>query len=276
MNKKENKKPKQNLIFKIIMILGVGISLFLLLKPIYEARVVERKDLEDKIAQFEESINYDNEKDVVKTLSKIDLSLAQSEMIGVIYIPKIDLSLPIYYGIDESSISEGAGTMTEYGLPYGEVGIHSVVTSHSGLSSSGLFTSINKLEKSDVFYIKNINGTIQKYFVFDVVTILPTDFSKFDTIEDKSVVTLLTCTPIGINTHRLLVQGFKVKDFESMDEAKKEIVANTQFTLSDYEITVIFIISIAIIILILIKLISIYYKLRKEIKENEKKINKNI
>lgn len=235
---KKNKSNFIDIFLYLILIIGMIVGLYFLLFPIYQSRVLEKESSNQVIKQFEERLEYDNTKDVQKDKSSLDLSLAQEEVIGVIYIPKLDLTLPIYEGINEKSLSEGAGTMTDYGYPNGEIGTHSVITSHSGLSSSGLFSSINKLNKNDIYFIKDALGTISKYVVNNIVTIEPTDFSHFERIDNKAITTLLTCTPIGINSHRLLVQGekidFDISEFENMD---------SEFTLSDYEVQVIYILS---------------------------------
>lgn len=263
-------KNKKKILTNLIFIIGIGVGLILLLYPIYEARFVEKAKFNRKINEFDEKLNYDNRKDVQKTTSSLNLSLAKSDVVGVIYIPKIDLGLPIYYGIDETSLSEGAGTMIEYGLPNGQLNTHAVITSHSGLSSSGLFSNINKMEIGDDYYIKNSNGIIQQYVVTNIITIEPTDFTRFGKREDKAFTTLLTCTPIGINSHRLLVQGVKVKDFVDIEKAKVDIKENTRFTLSDYEVKVISVFVIFLLLYLITRLVRIY---KKGDAFNEKKNN---
>lgn len=248
------KRKYFDIFLKLIFILALGILIY----PIFESRVIEKRENDKVIADFEKNFEY--EKNIQVDKSSLDLSKAK-DVIGVIYMPKINLNLPIYYGIDEHALSNGAGTMVEYGLPKGQNNTHSIITSHSGLSSSGLFTNINQLELDDLFYIKTDEGIINKYMVNNIVTVEPTDFSYFTLDQNKSKVTLVTCTPIGINTHRLLVQG------ELIGQENK-ITKKGNITFSTYEIIVMLIFSL----LLLIYTIYISIKLRKQRKE---KVNEN-
>lgn len=248
------KRKYFDIFLKLIFILALGILIY----PIFESRVIEKRENDKVIADFEKNFEY--EKNIQVDKSSLDLS-KEKDVIGVIYMPKINLNLPIYYGIDEHALSNGAGTMVEYGLPKGQNNTHSIIISHSGLSSSGLFTNINQLELNDLFYIKTDEGIINKYIVNNIVTVEPTDFSYFTLDQNKSKVTLVTCTPIGINTHRLLVQGELIGQ-------ENEITEKGNITFSTYEIIVMLIFSL----LLLIYTIYISIKLRKQRKE---KVNEN-
>lgn len=247
------KRKYFDIFLKLVFVLALGILIY----PIYESRIIEKRENDRVIAEFEKNFEYEKEIQVDK--SSLDLS-KDKEVIGVIYIPKINLNLLIYYGIDEHALSNGAGTLVEYGLPKGQNNTHSVITSHSGLSSSGLFTSINQLELNDLFYVKTEEGIINKYMVENIVTVEPTDFSYFTKDENKSMVTLLTCTPIGINTHRLLVQGELIGQ-------ENEIKAESSIVLSSYEKIVLVIFSILLLSYII--LVSIKLNKRRKEKVNE-------
>lgn len=145
------------------------------------------------------------------------------EKIGYIAIPKINQNLPIFVGISDELLEEGAGQMQGTSLPIGGVGNHSVIAAHSGLPNIRLFTDLNKLEIGDEFYITNFKETLA-YKVDQKKVVLPTDFSDLGTMVGKDYVTLMTCTPYRVNTHRLLVRGHRVSyDASKVQKGKKLI-----------------------------------------------------
>ena len=130
---------------------------------------------------------------------------------GYIDIPKIDVMLPIYHGIDESILQVAVGHIPGTSLPVGGEGSHCVVSGHRGLPSARLFTDIDKLVGGDSFTITVLNKTLT-YEVDQIRTVLPTDLSDLQIEKGKDYVTLVTCTPYGINTHRLLVRGHRIEN----------------------------------------------------------------
>lgn len=147
------------------------------------------------------------------------------EVIGIVEIPKINVELPIYNGTNEEQITRGAGLMQGTSLPYGGESTHSVLSSHRGLPQAKLFTDLPKLELGDMFFIK-VENEIHSYQVDQIETIDPNDFSLLGIENGEDYVTLLTCTPYMVNTHRLLVRGKRVNPYKKEDyqkEAKKGI-----------------------------------------------------
>lgn len=130
---------------------------------------------------------------------------------GYIDIPKIDVMLQIYHGIDESILQVAVGHIPGTSLPVGGEGSHCVVYGHRGLPSARLFTDIDKLVGGDSFTITVLNKTLT-YEVDQIRTVLPTDLSDLQIEKGKDYVTLVTCTPYGINTHRLLVRGHRIEN----------------------------------------------------------------
>lgn len=124
-------------------------------------------------------------------------------------IPKISVYLPVQHGTDAETLEKSVGHVVGTSLPVGGENTHAVLSAHSGMASSKLFSDIDQLEKGDVFYI-HVLGEVLTYEVDDINTVLPTDTSLLQIEEDKDLVTLVTCTPFGINTHRLLVRGLRV------------------------------------------------------------------
>lgn len=141
-------------------------------------------------------------------------------VMAYIEIPKIDVYLPIYHGTSEEVLAKGAGHIEATSLPIGGINRHSVISAHRGLPSSLLFTRLDELEKGDIFNIHVLNE-IHSYEVDQIEVILPEELSSLSAEPDKDLVTLLTCTPYGVNTHRLLVRGHRV-DYVPEKEVEQE------------------------------------------------------
>jgi len=139
------------------------------------------------------------------------LNIGTSGIMGYIDIPKIDVMLPIYHGIDEAVLQVAIGHIPGTSLPVGGKGSHCVISGHRGLPSARLFTDIDKLVEGDTFTITVLNQTLT-YEVDQIRTVLPTDLSDLQIEKGKDYMTLVTCTPYGINTHRLLVRGHRTKN----------------------------------------------------------------
>ncbi|MBW3067973.1 MULTISPECIES: class C sortase [unclassified Actinomyces] len=138
-------------------------------------------------------------------LAELDLD----EVMAQIVIPKIHVDLPIYHGTDADTLAHGVGHLFGTALPVGGTSTHSVLTGHTGLGSATLFDDLTELEEGDVFYI-NTAGRTLKYEVNDVRVVLPTETESLNKVPGEDLVTLITCTPYGVNTHRLLVTGTRV------------------------------------------------------------------
>ncbi len=138
--------------------------------------------------------------------------------IGIVTIPSIDVELPIYAGTNEEILQKGVGHLEGTSLPIGGESTHTVLTAHSGLPSARLFTDLQKVKMGEKFYIDNIAGTLA-YQVDHIDVIDPSDFSQLLVVPEKDYATLLTCTPIMINTHRLIVRGHRVPYVPEVDEA---------------------------------------------------------
>ena len=131
-------------------------------------------------------------------------------VMGTIRIPKISVTLPIYHGTSEESLASGSGHLYGTSLPVGGNNTHSVITGHRGLVSALMFTRLDEMHKGDFFYIEVMNETLG-YEVDSINVIEPDDISKLRIRHNEDRVTLMTCTPYGINTQRLLVSGHRVK-----------------------------------------------------------------
>ena len=138
------------------------------------------------------------------------------DVIGTLTIPKIDLKLPIYHGTSEAVLQHGVGHLEGTSLPVGGVWTHSVLTGHRGLPSSVLFTHLDELTAGDMFYITVLDEVLA-YKVCSIAIIEPESYDGevFAVWPDRDLVTLMTCHPYGINTHRLLVTGERVLDYDA-------------------------------------------------------------
>lgn len=124
-------------------------------------------------------------------------------------IPKINVYLPIQHGTDADTLERAVGHVVGTSLPVGGSSTHAVLSAHSGLASSKLFSDIDQLAAGDTFYI-HVLGEVLAYQVDNIATVLPTDTSLLQIEDGKDYVTLVTCTPFGVNTHRLLVRGHRI------------------------------------------------------------------
>ena len=150
-------------------------------------------------------------------------------VMAYIDIPKINVYLPVQHGTGAETLERSVGHVMGTSLPVGGSSTHAVLSAHSGMASSKLFSDIDQLEKGDTFYI-HVLGEVLAYEVDNINTVLPTDTSLLQIEDGKDLVTLVTCTPFGINTHRLLVRGHRVP-YTPEQEAE---VAETQKVTSSW------------------------------------------
>lgn len=138
-------------------------------------------------------------------LSQLNLN----DVMATIKIPSIDVNLPIYHGTDTATLDKGIGHLFGTALPVGGESTHTVLTGHTGLGNATMFDQLTSVKMGDVFYIETA-GRHLKYQVTDIRVVLPTETESLNKVEGKDLATLITCTPYGINTHRLLVTGERV------------------------------------------------------------------
>ena len=162
-----------------------------------------------------------SKKDKKKYESLLDVS--GTGIMGYIEVPKIDCSLPIYHGTDEGALQIAIGHLEGSSLPVGGKSTHCVLSGHRGLPSARLFTDLDQMEEGDIF-ILNILGRKLAYEVDQIKVVLPEEMSDLEIEEGKDLCTLVTCTPYGLNTHRLLVRGHRTEYVEKkVAEEKKEV-----------------------------------------------------
>lgn len=143
---------------------------------------------------------------------------------GYIHIPDINVLLPIHHGVSEEVLDKGVGHIHATALPVGGEGTHAVLTGHTGLSHAKMFNDLPKLKRDDEFYLEILGETLA-YQIMDIKVVLPDDVSSLHREEGKDKVTLVTCTPYGLNSHRLLVTGERVPYTETMEQNRESVKA---------------------------------------------------
>lgn len=152
------------------------------------------------------------------------LNLTGDGIMGYIEIPLIQVSLPIYHGTDSKTLDIGLGHLLGSSLPVGGRSTHTVLTGHSGMATQKMFSDLDKLELGDVFYLQVLGETLA-YQVDAINVVLPYDTSFLGITESEDYCTLVTCTPFGVNTHRLLVRGTRIpyEDAEAIVAEKLQL-----------------------------------------------------
>lgn len=161
------------------------------------------------------------------------LNIGGSGIMGYVVIPKIDVDLPIYHGTGSDSLDKGTGHLLGSSLPVGGEGTHTIITGHSGMASQKMFTDLEQLREGDVFYLRVLDEVLA-YRVDAIHTVLPHDTSFLGVVPGEDLCTLVTCTPTGINTHRLLVQGSRIP-YKPVQEVEDTVLSPEQKVASHWE-----------------------------------------
>lgn len=233
MKTKKTKRKNKKLIFfaSLFYLLGIGVLLY----PLW-SEWINSKHQSGAIASYEKVVAKQDKKEIHKLWSRAEdynkklyakgtslykgkgnfdhyqqqLLLPGTDVIGAIMIPSINVNLPIYHGTSAAVLEVGVGQMEGTSLPVGGKNTHCVLTGHTGLPSGGqLFTPLVEMKKGNIFAIKVLNRTL--YYQVDAINVVkPGDTRLLGITPGKDYVTLLTCTPYGINDHRLLVRGERI------------------------------------------------------------------
>ena len=147
------------------------------------------------------------------------LNINKNGIMGTIVIPAINIKLPIYHGTSEKILEKGIGHLEGSSLPLGGENTHTVLTGHTGLSNAKLFTDLSEMKEGEFFFL-NILGEQLVYQINQIRIVLPTDLEELYIKKGKDYCTLVTCTPYGVNTHRLLVRGERVENGGILENKK--------------------------------------------------------
>ena len=231
----KSKRPKRRTawIYILIILAGLGLLLYPSVARRWNASVAshEVKSYTNSVSELTQEDHSEimaAAEDYNKRLSALDAPLSQYELLedydstllvgdsplmGVVNIDKIDLKLPIYHGTSNSALADGVGHMEGTSLPLGGTGKHTVLSAHRGLPGSRLFTDLDKLEEGDIFTVTVLDRTLT-YEVDRIVVTLPEETQYLLPVSGEDYCTLLTCTPYGVNTHRLLVRGKRIDNLK--------------------------------------------------------------
>lgn len=154
------------------------------------------------------------------------LNIAGDEMMGSVEIPKINIKIPIYHTTEEDVLNKGAGHLEGSSLPVGGANTHAVISAHRGLPSASLFTDLDQMKVGDHFLLHVLDETLC-YKVDKISVVKPEDTSALAVEDGQDLVTLLTCTPYGVNTERLLVRGHRVPYVEEEVKEEKTVLSGS-------------------------------------------------
>lgn len=287
-----NKVVKEKIIiflFILMIIIGLSFILYPIISNLinknhyqkiintYENVVNDKTDAENdklfiKARQYNSSLSSTRIVDAFENPSQVNsseylsiLNVNDNGMMGYISIPKIDVRIPIYHGTSSDVLQKGVGHLEGSSFPVGGDSTHAILSAHRGLPSSRLFTDLDQLEKGDIFYIYVVDE-ILTYKVDQILVSEPSETEALQIVDGKDYVTLVTCTPYAVNTHRLLVRGERI---EYNKQVEKQIVKDKSLSYADIILYCSLIISIILIIVMIV--IGISYKRKKINKLKNKK-----
>ena len=279
-----NKEIKEKLIiflFILMIVVGLGIILFPLISNqvneihyqevigTYDDTVTQKTESENnqmliKAREYNSSLSSTKIVDVfqnpVQTNSSEYLSILNVDdngMMGYISIPKIDVRIPIYHGTSSDILQKGVGHLEGSSLPVGGESTHAILSAHRGLPSSRLFTDLDQLKEGDIFYIYVLDEVLA-YQVDQVLVTEPSETEALKIVDGKDYITLVTCTPYAVNTHRLLVRGERIEYNKQVEE---QTVEDRSLSTADIILYVSLVIAILLIVITIIAIVR--YKQNK-------------
>ena len=217
----------------------------------YNERLVESV-VKDPFANTENVVPFD---EYEETLNIGD------DVMGYIHIPKINVLLPIYHGVSDEVLEQGVGHIPATALPVGGEGTHCVLTGHTGLNHAKMFNDLIEMRQGDEFYLEILNQTLA-YKVTAVEVVLPDDISSLQREDGKDKVTLVTCTPHGVNSHRLLVTGERVPYTGGVEQTRSNDKARFPYWI------------LLVVFITVISVLAIGRRMKKQ-KRNNKNITTN-
>ena len=197
------------------------------------------------------------------------LNVTGRGIMGYVSVPKINVTLPIYHGTDSGTLERGIGHLLGTSLPVGGDNTHSVLTAHSGMASQRMFSDLPQLKEGDVFYLEVLNDTLA-YQVDQIKTVLPHDTTYLGIEADRDLCTLVTCTPFGVNTHRLLVRGHRIpyEEAETIVQQHEQAKVSTGSTWqNEYVKGIVIGLGIVLVFLIIFLIIWLLRRCRREKKK---------
>lgn len=284
--KKRVKRRLPLLFIFIVLIVGVGLFMYPKVSnwiSVYTAKTtinsynkaVEKLDNTDKEKLKKEVQEYnkalaENNHDKLKKFN-YDEILSIDGAMAYIDIPKIKVYIPIFHGTEDEELEQGVGHMKGTSFPVGGKSTHSVIAGHTGLPTAEIFTDIDQLVNDDIFYI-HVLDEILAYKVDQIKVVLPSETDDTQIVQGEDYVTLLTCTPYGINDHRLLVRGTRIpynKQNEEIIQDKPTQSDTSESRMSVETILTLGAVGLSVVMLIIILLI-LFLPERKKHEKNKK------
>lgn len=244
-----NRKLIRNIAFAVFFLIGLGITFYPMLSSRWnayrESRLVSEyqkhidsdagseryREMIEKAQAYNRTLDVPSVPDAFSIRDGIQdkeyealLNESGTGLIGTVEIPAININIPIYHYTTSDSLEKGAGHLLGSALPVGGESTHCVISAHRGLPNQKLFTDLNLMESGDVFYFHVLDQTFA-YKVDQILTIEPAEVESLSVVYGKDYATLVTCTPYAVNTHRLLVRGYRIP---YSDEEYEEVVQNVE------------------------------------------------
>ena len=244
-----NRKLIRNIAFAVFFLIGLGITFYPMLSSRWnayrESRLVSEyqkhidsdagseryREMIEKAQAYNQTLDVPSVPDAFSIRDGIQdkeyealLNESGTGLIGTVEIPAININIPIYHYTTSDSLEKGAGHLLGSALPVGGESTHCVISAHRGLPNQKLFTDLNLMKSGDVFYFHVLDQTFA-YKVDQILTIEPAEVESLSVVYGKDYATLVTCTPYAVNTHRLLVRGYRIP---YSDEEYEEVVQNVE------------------------------------------------
>lgn len=216
-----------------------------------EQRRNESEEYNNKIADEKPVITMADEEFEAEPVSTFDF-LKTGTVIGTLTIPSLDVNLPIYDGLEDNNLQKGVVHLDDTSYPTGQASTHCVLAGHSGLTRAKILDDADKLQIGDNFQVEYLNET-NNYEIIDIKIVLPYETESLKIIDNETLVTLVTCTPKGINTHRLLITGKKVPMPQRELTQKEKIIKYIKEHIILVVICLVAIILVTFLIFLLIK-----------------------
>ena len=293
------KRIIKNVLFGLMFLIGFGILVYptvsnqwntyrqsKLINSYEEVvKVMEKEDFSEEWAlaqSYNDTIKYNalyseafgaGDTDMKNTEYWKVLNLAEDGVMGYLSIPKINIKLAIYHGSEETVLQTGIGHIDGTKLPIGGESTHCVLSGHRGLPSARLFTDLNQLKMGDTFYVKSLNETLA-YEVEQISVVEPNDTTKLKPETGKDYLTMITCTPYGVNSHRLLVRGVRIPYTPEAEEEGSRTIINI-INLQAVSWVYVAVAIGAVVLVIVILLVIIFRKEKKKSKEQTDRRNEN-
>ena len=292
-------KKKNKIIAAVIAVVFFFISLGLVLYPVWSSWYLDQHQAELEL-QYQEQLKEKENEELLEAWAQADeynkaiipgtqnesaftqeaqLKAAQNygsmlnvngdSIMGYVEIPKIDVDLPIYHGTEDDTLERGVGHLVGSSLPVGGESTYAILTAHSGMASQRMFTDLEDVAEGDVFYIKVLGETLA-YQVDQIKVVLPHEIADLSIVLGEDYVTLITCTPYAVNTHRLLVRGTRIPYEEAEEIVEQTPVVEDRVSTWEKGYLKGIVMGLVLAVILLVVLLIVYF-VRKNIEKRKSK-----